>query len=152
MQDNVFHHQENLIDVERKKLIADEKYLRLLGFSDRPRLFPTDVWKNTSLPVIVTYVLEGEHSQAIGLINNVARVLPNNTILVYNLGLDEYSLKSTLNYCNSSRCQIVPFDLSQFPSHVDDHNSKAYRPLVIQVIKLRITISTVLITMFSRTP
>ncbi|CAH0555286.1 unnamed protein product [Brassicogethes aeneus] len=124
--------KDNLRDVQRKKLIADEKYLKILGFTENPRKFPDDVWKNTTLPVIVTYVTEGHHSQAIGLINNVARVLPNNTILVYNLGLSDYSLKSCLNHCNSSRCQVMTFDLSLFPSHVNDENSKAFRPLVIQ--------------------
>lgn len=43
--------------------------------------------------MVVTYVLEGQESQAVGLIANVPRVLPNNTILIYNLGLSDYSLK-----------------------------------------------------------
>jgi hypothetical protein len=48
--------QENLIVVEEKTLVADEKFLTLVGFSETPRLYPDDVWKNTSLPVIVTVV------------------------------------------------------------------------------------------------
>lgn len=85
-------------DAETKTLIADEKYLNLLGFTDEPRLFPKDIWKNTSLPVVVTYVLDGQESQAVGLIINIAKVLPNNTILVYNLGLGDYALK-TVSTC-----------------------------------------------------
>lgn len=81
-------------DAETKTLVADAKYLTLLGFTENPRLYPDDVWRNTSLPVIVTYVREGQESQAVGLINNIARVLPNNTILVYNLGLGNYGLKT----------------------------------------------------------
>lgn len=38
-----------------------------------------------------------------------------------------------LSYCNSSRCQIVTFDLKEFPSHVEQDLSHAYRPLIIQV-------------------
>lgn len=38
------------------RLVADEKYLTLLGFTENPRLYPVSVWKNTSLPIIVTYV------------------------------------------------------------------------------------------------
>ncbi|EFA09775.1 uncharacterized protein LOC100322888 [Tribolium castaneum] len=119
-------------DVDSKTLAADEKYLTLLGFTDSPRLYPHDIWRNTSLPVIVTYVMEGQESQAVGLINNVGRVLPNNTILVYNLGLGNYGLKTLLNYCNNSRCQALTFSLANFPSHVDEESIRAYRPLVIQ--------------------
>ncbi|XP_018579100.1 uncharacterized protein LOC108917126 [Anoplophora glabripennis] len=124
--------KDNLRDAETKTLIADEKYLNLLGFTDEPRLFPKDIWKNTSLPVVVTYVLDGQESQAIGLIINIAKVLPNNTILVYNLGLGDYALKTLLNYCNSSRCQVITYELSEFPSHVENENLHAFRPLIIQ--------------------
>lgn len=86
--------QDTFRDSDPKTLAADEKYLSLLGFTDTPRLYPNDVWRNTSLPVIVTYVMEGQESQAVGLINNVGKVLPNNTILVYNLGLGNYGLKT----------------------------------------------------------
>lgn len=93
-----FSLQDTLRDGETKTLIADAKYLNQLGFIENPRLFPNDVWKNTSLPVIVTYVMEGQESQAIGLINNIAKILPNNSILVYNLGLGNYGLK-TVSLC-----------------------------------------------------
>jgi hypothetical protein len=48
--------QENLENAEEKRFLADDKYLTLLGFTDNPRLYPAAIWKNTSLPVIVTYV------------------------------------------------------------------------------------------------
>lgn len=149
--------------------MADEKYLNVLGFTDSPRLYPNDIWRNTSLPVIVTYVMEGQESQAVGLINNVGRVLPNNTILVYNLGLGNYGLKTVmvrfvgsfglngdcpqlLTYCNNSRCQSLTFSLADFPSHVDEESIRAYRPLVIQVEKNTITISICAIDCVRRTP
>jgi hypothetical protein len=132
--------------------VADEKYLNVLGFTDSPRLYPNDIWRNTSLPVIVTYVMEGQESQAVGLINNVGRVLPNNTILVYNLGLGNYGLKTLLTYCNNSRCQSLTFSLADFPSHVDEESIRAYRPLVIQVEKNTITISICAIDCVRRTP
>nr|XP_023029169.1 uncharacterized protein LOC111517302 [Leptinotarsa decemlineata] len=123
--------KDNLLDAETKTLNADEKYLHLLGFVERPKLFPNDVWRNTSLPVIVTYVRDGLESQAIGLIINVAKIIPNNTILVYNLGLSDQGYKTLTNYCNSTRCQVITFDLSLFPSHVNEV-IHAYRPLIIQ--------------------
>ncbi|XP_072378207.1 uncharacterized protein [Diabrotica undecimpunctata] len=124
--------KDNLRDAETKTLNADEKYLNLLGFTEEPRLYPRDVWRNTSLPVVVTYVHDGEESQAIGLILNMARVLPNNTILVYNLGLDDQGYKLLTSFCNNSRCQVINFDLSQFPPHVEIDILRAYRPLIIQ--------------------
>ncbi|KAF2903100.1 hypothetical protein ILUMI_03088 [Ignelater luminosus] len=124
--------KDTLRDAETKTLVADEKYLKQLGFVDKPRLYPNDVWRNTSLPVIVTYVMEGQESQAVGFINNFGRVLPNNTVLIYNLGLGNYGLRTLLNYCNSSRCQVVSFSLNEFPSHVEDDALHAYRPLIIQ--------------------
>ncbi|KAF5303794.1 hypothetical protein FQR65_LT08129 [Abscondita terminalis] len=124
--------QETLRDAETKTLVADEKYLTQLGFVDKPRLYPEDVWHNTTLPVIVTYTLEGQESQAIGFINNIGKVLPNNTILIYNLGLGNYALRLLLTYCNSSRCQVVNFNLNEFPSHVEDEAFHAYRPLILQ--------------------
>ncbi|GLV44508.1 uncharacterized protein CBL_10313 [Carabus blaptoides fortunei] len=124
--------QDTLRDAEQKNLIADEKYLKLLGFTTKPRLYPNDTWHNTSLPVVVTYVFDGQESQAIGLINNIGKILTNNTVLVYNLGLGSYSLQTLLNYCNSSRCQVVNFNFDEFPSHVQEERLHAYRPLIIQ--------------------
>lgn len=51
-----FVFQENLENAEEKRFLADDKYLTLLGFTEHPRLYPAAVWKNTSLPIIVTYV------------------------------------------------------------------------------------------------
>lgn len=124
--------QHNLQDAETKKFVTDEKYLSLVGLSEKPRLYPKDVWLNTSLPVFVTYVMEGQESQAIGLINNIGKLLPNNTIIVYNLGLGNHGLRTLLNYCNSSHCQVITFNLNDFPSHVEDDNLHAYRPLIVQ--------------------
>lgn len=87
-------------------MVADEKYLTLLGFVEKPRLYPGDVWQNTSLPVIVTYVLEGQESQAVGFINNVGKVLPNNTILIYDLGLHNYGLR-TVSATKLLICSVV---------------------------------------------
>jgi hypothetical protein len=45
-----------LENAEEKRFLADDKYLTLLGFTENPRLYPAAIWKNTSLPIIVTYV------------------------------------------------------------------------------------------------
>lgn len=90
--------KDNLIEAEAKTFVADETQLTLLGFTQNPRLYPKDVWTNTSLPVVVTYVTEFQESQAVGLIASVSRVLPNNTVLVYDLGIGSYGLR-TVRLC-----------------------------------------------------
>ncbi|XP_030759147.1 uncharacterized protein LOC115884633 [Sitophilus oryzae] len=125
--------KDNFREADKNALLTDQKLLDILGFPEKnPRLYPDDVWKNSSLPVIVTYILEGQESQAVGLINNVARILPNNTIIVYNLGLSQYGLKILQNYCNSSKCQVIPLDIYDFPSHIQEDILHAFRPIVIQ--------------------
>jgi hypothetical protein len=51
-----FVFKETLENAEEKRFLADDKYLTLLGFTEHPRLYPAAIWKNTSLPIIVTYV------------------------------------------------------------------------------------------------
>ncbi|KRT83920.1 hypothetical protein AMK59_3325, partial [Oryctes borbonicus] len=118
---------------DTKTFVLDDKYLAPIGLSTNPRLFPKNTWQNSSLPVFVTYVMEGQESQAVGLINNITRILPNNTILIYNLGLGNYGLRTMLNYCGGNHCHIITFSLNDFPSHVQDDNLHAFRPLIIQV-------------------
>lgn len=89
-----FYAQDNLRDAEAKTLVADQGLLDLLGFQERqPRLFPADVWRNSTLPVVVTMVTAGQESQGVGVVTTLPRLLPNSTILVYDLGLSEYGLK-----------------------------------------------------------
>lgn len=77
---------------EQKELVVDEEYLFSLGFVIKPAIYPDTVWRNTTLPVVVTYVLDDEHSQAIGLVMCVAKYLPDHALLVYNLGISDYQL------------------------------------------------------------
>ncbi|XP_046389559.1 uncharacterized protein LOC124158480 [Ischnura elegans] len=129
---NLKNFKENLKDAEEKRLIADEKYLMLLGFTETPRLYPEDVLKNTTLPHIVTHVSEDQEKHGIGFARNVQHFLPNHSISIYNLGLGQYELEKLVKHCNSSRCSVINFDYSQFPSHVEDDRLQAYRPLLIQ--------------------
>lgn len=71
--------------------------MKVLGFNNEPRLYPNATWHNTSLPIIVTYLFDGQESLVVGLMNNVARVFPNNTLLVYHFGLGSYTLQNVIN-------------------------------------------------------
>lgn len=87
-----FCFQDNLKVAEQKELVVNEDYLLELGFVANPAIYPHVAWKNTTLPVIVTYVLDDEHSQAIGLVTCAAKHLPDHAILVYSLGISDYQL------------------------------------------------------------
>uniref|UniRef100_A0A1B6JB56 Uncharacterized protein n=1 Tax=Homalodisca liturata TaxID=320908 RepID=A0A1B6JB56_9HEMI len=132
LKNNLQTFKDNLKEAEEKRWTADEKYLKALGFTTSPRLYPAAVWTNTSLPIVVSYLLDGDAELGVGLARNIAHHLPNNTLLLYNLGLGRYDLQLILTYCNTSRCAVVDFYLSDFPSHVSDHKIHAFRPIIIQ--------------------
>ncbi|KAM3961767.1 uncharacterized protein ACR2FA_004086 [Aphomia sociella] len=117
--------QENLRDVEENHLVQEETYFRLLGLDGH-----TELWHNTTVPVLVTYARGDSHAMAVSFVRAAAR-LPY-TVLLYNLGLKPYSLSVVSNYCNSSKCAIIDFDLEVFPSHISDESIHAFRPLIIQ--------------------
>jgi len=94
----LYYFQDNLKVAEQKELVVDENYLSSLGFVAKPALYPDAFWKNATLPVVVTYVLDDDHSQAIGLVMCAAKYLPNHTILVYNLGISDYKLLLVRHY------------------------------------------------------
>ncbi|CAH0718681.1 unnamed protein product, partial [Brenthis ino] len=117
--------QEQLHDEEQQNLVQEERYLRLVGLDGH-----TELWHNTTVPAIVTYAKNDDHALVVAFVRDFAK-LPY-TILVYNLGLKPYSLAVVSNYCNSSKCAIIDFDLELFPSHVSDGSTTAFRPLIIQ--------------------
>lgn len=65
----------------------NEKYLSRLGFVEPPRLWPTNVWRNASLPVLVTAIRDVDAGLA--FIRSVQLNLPDSTLVVYDLGLDD---------------------------------------------------------------
>ncbi|XP_017025226.1 uncharacterized protein [Drosophila kikkawai] len=81
---------------------------------------------------IVTYVLEGQAASAILLAQNIAAKLPSEYLLIYDLGVSEEQLRDLGVYCNNSRCSVITYDLTEFPSFVGDQRTHAYRPIVIK--------------------
>ncbi|KAI5709731.1 hypothetical protein M8J75_002825 [Diaphorina citri] len=130
--DNIKSFKDNLELSKQKKLVADEKYLKILGFVEKPRLYPHSVWRNSSLPIIVTSVQRNQVHHAVGFVRNIMTQLPNHSAVVYNLGLSSYDVKMLMKFCNSSRCFVIDFNYDLFPSHVSKLSLHAYRPVVIQ--------------------
>lgn len=123
--------QENLKDVEEKRLVTDSKYLALLGL-DGPPSTPSLLTKAQNVTV-VTLLRPGNEINIYGFIKNVSHFLPTINIGIYGVGLNDDALLNLRGICNSSRCNVIPFDLSPFPNHAEDDRLHVYRPLVIQV-------------------
>lgn len=78
--------QESLRDVQEAASAAEARYAALLGLQPAPAR-----WHNTTLPVLVTYARGDAHAQAVGFLQDAAR-LPY-SVLLYDLGLKPTSLQ-----------------------------------------------------------
>ncbi|XP_034950984.1 uncharacterized protein [Chelonus insularis] len=122
--------QENLKDVEEKRFVTDSKFLALLGL-DRQQ-FTTISLPNSQNVTIVTLIRPGMELNIYGFIKNVSHFLPTNNIVVYAVSLNEDALFNLRASCNSTKCNVIQFDLNDFPNHAEDDRLHVYRPLVIQ--------------------
>lgn len=135
--------QENLVS-NKKILDIDPKYLPLLGFaspsatslippsSPLPKIKQSHTSHIRANFTVVSYVLNGQAASAISLIQNVANKLPNETLLLYDIGLSEDDSRALNAYCNNTKCSVIIYDLSPFPAYVSDERMHAFRPLLIK--------------------
>ncbi|KAK9298138.1 hypothetical protein QLX08_008453 [Tetragonisca angustula] len=100
--------QENLKDVEEKRLVTDSKYLAILGLDGQTSTTPFS-FKSQNVTV-VSLIRPGNEQHIYGFVRNISHFLPNNSIVIYSVGLNEDSLQT----------------------HVEDDRLHVYRPLVIQ--------------------
>jgi hypothetical protein len=120
---------------KEKELDVDEKYLQLLGFQglqDATTQQQLNITGNNFS--IVSYVLQNELSAAILLLQNLANTMPQENLLVYDLGLSEADFQTLSAFCNSSqiKCNILKQDLSQYPSYILDDKLLLFRPILIK--------------------
>jgi hypothetical protein len=86
---------------------------------------------------IVTYTLNGQVASTILFLQNIATKLPTDTLIIYDLGLSENDLHTLQGFCNSTKCTVITYDLSRFPSYVLDERMHAFRPIIIQDVLQR---------------
>ncbi|XP_052867850.1 uncharacterized protein LOC128273836 [Anopheles cruzii] len=105
----------------------DPKYLAQLGFTQ-----PLYNGSRANF-TIVTYALPGDLASTVLYVQSMALKLPNQALLVYDLGLSETDLHTLQAFCNSStaHCTVVTYDLSPLPAHVADRSMHAFRPILI---------------------
>lgn len=117
--------QKNLQTANEKSLQVEPRFLELLGFKPTPESVPRSNFS------IVTYVRPGQLDTLMLYAQNVQTKLPNDTLLIYDLGLSEEDQRTLTGFCNNSKCTVISFDLSLFPSYVTDEKMHAFRPLII---------------------
>lgn len=102
--------------------------MQLLGFTKQP------IYNGTKANFsIITYVLNGQIASTILLAQNIAAKLPNDTLLIYDLGLNINDLHTLNSACNTTKCIIITYDFSPLPSYIlDDNKMHAFRPIIIQ--------------------
>lgn len=82
---------------------------------------------------MVTYSLYGQLASTILYAQNILSKLPNERLLIYDLGLSDYDVLKLQGFCNNSKgCQVLTFDLSPFPSYILDEKTHAFRPIIIK--------------------
>lgn len=124
-----------LEDLEPEKLSLNGNRLVTIKNNVTPAAHSTSVLGNFS---IVSYVQSGQMPLAILLTQHIVNTLPNDNLLIYALDLSVTDLRLLNNYCNnSSRCSIINYDLSIFPSFVKDQRMHAFRPIIIRDALLR---------------
>ena len=109
----------------------DPAYLAQLGFTQ-------PIYNVSKLNFcIVTYTLNGEIASTISQVQNVAQKLPNEVLLIYDLGLSEIDLHTLNGFCNLSKCSVITYDMSMLPPHSKDEYMHAFRPIIIHDALLR---------------
>ncbi|XP_013783144.1 uncharacterized protein LOC106467345 [Limulus polyphemus] len=119
---------------EAPEVDVNQNYLKLLGFTNNPRLYPSSTWSNVTLPVIVTAVSSGETGLAVGLIRSSQKYLPDHVVLLYDLDLSEEEAAILVKTCNLTKCSVQKFDFDSFPSHLHSLKLSAFRPVIIQEV------------------
>lgn len=81
-----------------------------------------------------SYVQSNQIASAILHLKNVASVMPSEQLLIYDLGLNEADLLTLAGYCNHSKCAIISYDFSQYPSYIMNIDDKThlFRAIIIK--------------------
>lgn len=82
----------------------------------------------------MSYVQVGQLAASILQLQNLASIMSNENLLIYDLGLSETDQQTLAMFCNSStvRCTIIQHDFSPYPSYIMDNKLRLFRPLIIK--------------------
>ncbi|RWS12444.1 uncharacterized protein B4U79_11706 [Dinothrombium tinctorium] len=109
----------------------DEKLRELGFFSENANAN----WQNISLPMFVTAVKSGETQIVKGFIRSIQDFYPDASLLLYVLDLDDDEISLINRLCNiSNSCSLRKFQFERYPSHVNDLNMYAFRPIILQEV------------------
>ncbi|XP_069119122.1 uncharacterized protein [Argopecten irradians] len=121
----------NIRTSNEEEFKVDHVYLDQLGFYDKDAKVVGDDFKET--PIIGTSVLPGHYEETLKFVKSTQKMLPQNKILIYDLGISSSESQQMVKFCNKTRtCSLKVFPLDKFPSHIRYLDTKSYRPLAIQ--------------------
>lgn len=66
-----------------------QRLLRALGFTSSPRSYPTDRWRNVSLPVFSSVVQPAQAELAVAFIRRFQNTFPAHLLILHTVALDE---------------------------------------------------------------
>lgn len=144
---------------------SDSIYLELLGFVPEPKLFKEDEPPNrlesvvnlnsdslldqlnnmNLVPIVTALFRFSDREQA--LIESKIKYYQNDLMLVYDLDLSSSEQLKLKKICNSS-CILKPFKGDKYPKHLSNPRMRAYKPIIIQEVKLAL-FSNIIMTLGS---
>lgn len=123
---------------EEKTLIVDDKYMDVLGFNVTPRtIFDQESQRRSQVPILATAVSSKNFDNVITFfLKSVNTYLKQKLkVILFDMGLDSSDLKKLKLSCNiTTSCRVRKFYLDEFPSHISNWDTKAYKPLAIQIL------------------
>jgi hypothetical protein len=68
---------------------ASERILQSLGFRSDPRSYPTDCWRNVSLPLFSSCVHAAQAELAVAFIHRFQLTFPSHHLILHTIALDD---------------------------------------------------------------
>lgn len=118
----------------RKFAKKSQQFMLKLGlFDDRNVVASSKA--ETLMPVIAIPFFEADNLADLAeVLTSVFKFLPECSVVVYNMDIDEDDLNAVFDLCNSSSCSVRNFRWDMYPKHVKLKYLEAFRPIIIQVI------------------
>uniref|UniRef100_A0A0N5C3V5 Separase n=1 Tax=Strongyloides papillosus TaxID=174720 RepID=A0A0N5C3V5_STREA len=79
-------------------------------------------------PIIVTAFSQNHFIESLGLFKSIRRYLPNTKVIVYDLGLDDETIKKVKTICN---VKYRKFNFDKYPSHVRSLSLYSWKSIII---------------------
>ncbi|KAJ8049521.1 hypothetical protein HOLleu_02301 [Holothuria leucospilota] len=80
---------------------------------------------------LVTSFSQNHSREGLGFIGSAQQQMPNKTIIVYDLGLNEHSANQIMSFCN---VQLRRFPFESYPAHLKTLKTYGFKPTIINLV------------------